>query len=105
MTVAILVGEIDHSNGGRIGNEVEGALESAGDGLVVDLSGVTFIDSAAISALFRLARDARERGRRMALVVPPLSVVERVLRIVGLDQVMFFADGLEPAVAEVLRAN
>ncbi len=105
VTVALLVGEIDHANGGRIGGQVEGALEAAGVGLVVDLSGVTFIDSAAISTLFRLARDARERGRRLALVVPPDSVVERVLGIVGLDQMVVLADGLDSAVDEVLRAD
>jgi len=105
VTVAVLEGEIDHANGGRIGKEVEGVLEAADAGLVVDLSCVTFIDSAAISELFRLARDARERGRQLALVVPPHSVVERVLGIVGLDQMVVFADGLDPAVDEVLRAD
>jgi anti-sigma B factor antagonist len=105
VTVAVLEGEIDHANGGRIGKEIERALEAAGPRLVVDLSGVTFIDSAAISELFRLARDARERGRRLALVVPRHSVVERVLGIVGLDQMVVFADGLEPAIDEVLQTD
>jgi anti-sigma B factor antagonist len=105
VTVAVLEGEIDHANGHQIRGELETALQAAEPGLVVDLSGVTFIDSAAISALFGLARDAHERGRALALVVPSDSMVQRVIGIVGLPEVAYVAVGLEPAIDRVLGAT
>jgi anti-sigma B factor antagonist len=102
VTVAVLEGEIDHANGNRIRGELETALQTAEPGLVVDLSDVTFIDSAAISVLFGLARDAHDRGRALSLVVPSDSMVQRVVGIVGLPEVAFVAVGLEPAVDRVL---
>ena len=105
VTVARLEGEIDHSNGNQVARELEGTLEAADGGLVVDLSLVAFIDSSAISALFRLARLAGEQERALGLVVPAGSVVERVLRVVALDDVVPVAHELEAAVETVLRAN
>ena len=52
----------------------------AGD-LLVDLSEVTFLDSAGLHVLFRLARRLAERGATLAVVVPPGSPVRRVVEI------------------------
>ena len=60
-------------------------LAAAGDdALVVDLAGLTFLDSAAVHLLFRLVRRFQERGRRLAFVVPAESAASRVIEIIDL---------------------
>ena len=103
VAVARLEGEIDHSNGEQVERRLEAALAGADGGLVVDMSLVTFADSSAISALFRLARLAGERRCPLGLVIPPESVVERVLGVVALDQVVPTTHDLDAAVDGVLE--
>jgi anti-sigma B factor antagonist len=102
VTVARLEGEIDHANGDQVGRQLERTLEEAETALVVDLALVGFVDSSAISAFFRLARLAGEQERWFGLVVPAGSVVDRVLRVVALDEVAPLFQDLDAAVDEAL---
>ncbi len=61
-------------------------LDAGVDRLVVDLSGVTFIDSTALGVLIGGVRRVRDAGGAMTLVVTSRAV-ERVLSITGLDRV------------------
>ena len=70
----------------------------AGDAcVVVDLSGVTFIDSTGLGVLIGGLKRARENGS-LSLVCPQ-SRVRRVFEITGLTQVFTFFDELDEAVA------
>lgn len=66
-------GEIDMGNAGQLVD----AIEVAGSA-VVDLSGVTFIDSAGLHGLLRAQQAGRERGDGMILRNPS-EAVRRVL--------------------------
>ena len=66
-------GEIDMGNAGQVVD----AIEAAGSA-VVDLSGVTFIDSAGLHGLLRAQEAGRERGDGMILRHPS-EAVRRVL--------------------------
>lgn len=55
--------------------------------LLVDLSALTFIDSAALHEIVRAHRRLRADGGRLALVSPSPSVA-RVLQLSALDQVI-----------------
>ncbi len=82
VVVACLVGELDLATVADAGPQV---LAAAGDdALVVDLAGLTFLDSAAVHLLFRLVRRFQERGRRLAFVVPAESAASRVIEIIDL---------------------
>jgi anti-sigma B factor antagonist len=75
-------GEIDLSNA----EELERAIErAAGDGqeVLLDLSGVTFIDSSGLHAIRRAAASAN--CGPIVLVDAPSKVV-RIIEIVGLDR-------------------
>jgi anti-sigma B factor antagonist len=104
VAIARLEGEIDHANGERVGRQLERTLAESESGLVVDLTSVEFLDSAAISAFFRLARLAGEQERWFGLVVPAGSMVDRVLRVVALDEVVPLSHDLDDALDEALRA-
>jgi anti-sigma B factor antagonist len=62
-----------------------GELEAAGaDVLVVDLSGLEFMDSSGLRALVMADQRARKAGRRLAIVPGP-PAVRRVFEITQLD--------------------
>ena len=53
--------------------------------VVLDLSGVTFLDSSAIGALVGSGRELGESGARLQ-IGPRSDIVERVLEITGLAE-------------------
>ena len=55
--------------------------------LLVDVSGLTFIDSAALHEIVRAHRKLRADGCQLTLVSPRLEVA-RILQLSGLDQVV-----------------
>lgn len=58
-----------------------------GPGLVLDLGGVTFINSTALGYVVSVGKELAEQGRRIALARPQRSV-EKLLRIVGLNSML-----------------
>jgi anti-sigma B factor antagonist len=69
-------------------------------GLIVDLSGVGFIDGAGLGALVGLVRRAREQRARVAVVVPRGSL-RKVLGEAGLDLIVGVSDTVDSALAEI----
>jgi anti-sigma B factor antagonist len=61
-------------------------LESHGPGLVIDLGRVGFVSSAGLGFFVRIGKTLEEQGRVLVLARVVRSV-ERVLRLIGLDEV------------------
>ena len=84
-------GELDLDSVHRI----EGALEELrGDGcpeVVLDLRGLTFMDSTGLRLVIRWDSAAREDGFRFAIVPGP-EVVQRVFRLTGMDDHLTVVD-------------
>ena len=66
--------------------------------VVVDLNGVTFLDSLGIAELHRLHRDFARQGRDLAVAARPDTVAGKVLRITRLDAVWNLAERDTPRV-------
>jgi anti-anti-sigma factor len=75
--------------------ELNAAL-TADDGLlattVVDLRGLTFIDSSGVSGVLAAARRARDAGGRL-VCVPGSPTVKRVFELTGVDTVVEWVEG------------
>jgi anti-sigma B factor antagonist len=84
--VVVLSGEVDIYTAPQFKACLLDLLDAGVDKLVVDLSGVTFIDSTALGVLIGGVRRVHSAGGAMALVVTSRPV-ERVLSITGLDRV------------------
>ncbi len=95
LVIVALKGEIDleYSAAAR-----EILLEAAGkgSGVVVDLSGVTMIDSSGVASLLEAFQSARNHGKGFILASVDESVL-RVLRLARLDTVFEIADDVEAA--------
>jgi len=86
-----LTGEMDLSNAGEVERELLHAESTDARSIVLDLSGLQFMDSAGIRLL--IAADARSRADscRLTLTRPPATVA-RVLCIAGVDGLLPFSD-------------
>jgi anti-sigma B factor antagonist len=81
----LLRGELDLSTVSKAEEELRRA-ESAEPGvLVLDLSGLTFLDSTGLRLIVTADHRAREQGRRVAVVKGP-DTVQRVFSITRLDE-------------------
>lgn len=98
VAVVVLRGEIDLTNARELAERLE---EYPATGmLVLDLNGVSFVDSAALHCLFRIAR---ERGgpSGLTLAVDPAAPICATFRIVQLER----AAPIVPTVTDALTRN
>lgn len=96
-TVLTASGEIDLASAPDLERHIE---ESDGAGhLVIDLLGITFVDSTGLRVLIMADRRAKERGGRLTLVAAP-GPVTRLLDLTGVDQHLRVRDSLDGALAE-----
>ena len=98
--VVSLVGELDLYNANVVRDRLAAAAGDGSERLVVDLSGVTFIDSTGLGVLV----EARSRlaNRSGFLVVAPGMEARRALEISGLDRHFGVHETLDAALAAEL---
>jgi anti-sigma B factor antagonist len=96
-----LAGEIDLANAPAIGREV--AARTAGSGaVVVDLTAVSFLDSAGVRLLDSLVGALAERGAPVRLVVAQAGAVRRTLQLCAFPEDLLETD-LDRAAAMLAR--
>lgn len=87
-------GEIDASTAPALRAAVEAGAATGLPLLVIDLSGVTFLESAGLAVLIGAHRDMPP-GQRVALAaVPPR--MRRMLQVAAVDQIMLVHNGGDP---------
>jgi anti-anti-sigma factor len=101
VVVAAIAGEMDISNATDFEAEIGLAVGNDADGLVLDLAGLTFMDSSGVHMLFRLADRLRTAGRRMAVIAPPGSAPRRLLELSGPGPQSWIHDVEDAAIAAV----
>ena len=88
VVIASLGGEIDLSNARAIGSVVSEAVPNDAAGLVLDLTGVTYLDSSGVHLVFDLAQRLGDRQQRLVLAVQEGSKIRRVLDLVNVEAVV-----------------
>ena len=101
ISLAQVRGEIDTSNVREIADVLEAEGPRAGAGLVVDLSSVTYLNSATVKLLFELAEALRERQQQLRLVMNETAPMRGLLLMLGFDHVVPVHARLEDALAEM----
>ena len=69
-----------------------GPLEEPGSSVVVDLSGLSFMDSTGLNQLIAAHERSRRVGFRLA-IVPGDAHIRRTFELTGLDQILPMVDG------------
>jgi anti-anti-sigma factor len=104
IVVAAVSGEIDMASAKAVGGQLSDAVPNQALGLVVDLSGTSYLDSSGISLIFELAERLRRRQQQLMLVVPPHSPIRRVLNIVAAGGVVPMVETVEDATLQIRAA-
>ncbi|HVH63057.1 MAG TPA: STAS domain-containing protein, partial [Candidatus Dormibacteraeota bacterium] len=88
--VARLRGEIDTSNVSEIGEALDAAamLDDHSQGIVIDLSGVSYLNSATVKLLFDLAEQLHQRHRQMRLVMAETAPMRKLILLLKFDLVV-----------------
>lgn len=80
--IVALHGELDIASADGLADAL---VEAAGSAVVVDLSGLTFMDSSGIAALVFARSRILAKGLGEFVVTRPREIVRKTLEIVGLD--------------------
>jgi anti-anti-sigma factor len=97
ITIGQLAGEIDLSNVEDVQLQLLDGVPNDALGLVLDVSRVTYLDSAALRLLFDLSERLRWRGQWLRLVAPAESPLRRLLAITKLDTLVPVVETVEAA--------
>ena len=80
-------GTLDLHTARQLADTLQSLLLADGHSVLLDLSGVTFLDSSGLTCLIAAYRTARTTGARLALVAPS-QPVRHMLALTGVDQVL-----------------
>ena len=97
-----LRGEIHVSTAPEFAQRLTTAIESGRTRIVLDMSGVEFIDSTGLSVLLNGLRLVRQLHGRMALVTSNPTVL-RLFHITSLNETFDIFDDRDKAIAHVLQ--
>jgi len=86
VVVARVSGELDIAGAPGMGDRIHEAVPTSARGLVVDFTGLDFIDSSGIAMLFGIARKLGSRRQELRVVARSGGAVSRVLQLVEFDQ-------------------
>lgn len=86
-----LSGELDLATAGGVDAELERAEAGDATSIVLDLSGLTFMDSTGVRLLIQAHTRSRANDGRLALRRGP-AAVQRVMELSGVDVLLPFVD-------------
>lgn len=97
-TLVSLSGEIDVGSVGRLRPALRDLVVDGSANLLLDLSGVAFMDSAGLGVLVGIQKQVRIFRGSLTVVAPSRSV-RRIFELTSLDKVFRSCDTLEEALA------
>jgi anti-anti-sigma factor len=101
VVVATFAGELDGAETESVRVRLLAALPSEANGLVCDLSSLSYIDSAGVHLLHRLARALHAEGQQIALVLPTRPTPREVLEITGMTEAIPHCETVDEAAERV----
>lgn len=97
IVVARAVGEIDMVNAAKLHAATVRGTRNEAAGLILDLTGTDYLDSAGIRLIYNLRESLSTRGQGLWLVIPADSMIHDTLRLAGVGQHFQVTDTLDQA--------
>ena len=94
----VLRGELDLSTVDKVEKALATLHEGDDEVLVLDLSGLTFLDSTGLRLMVTADQRAQKEGRRLVIVKGP-DTVQRVFSITKLDETLEMVDDVSQVAA------
>ena len=98
--VVALTGELDFLSASDLGARLSDLRGQTGNAVVIDVSGLTFIDSTGLATLLHGSKRTQNGEARVAIVSPE-GDVRRVLELTAVDKLIRVCASLEQAVKAV----
>ena len=95
-TVVAARGEVDVATAPALRDGIDKAVDDGGGAVVVDLTGVTFIDSTGLGVLIGGRKRCIDAGRELRVVVTEPRIL-KVFEITGLTELFAIHGSLTPA--------
>ena len=92
-------GELDLASSSTLEDELARVGDSDSAVVIIDLSGLEFMDSTGLSVVVRAHQRAQEKGRRFGLV-KGRPQVQRLLSLTGVAQRMPLADSVQELLSD-----
>jgi anti-anti-sigma factor len=97
-----IAGELDLATVPRVRAALASPEVLGADAVVVDLSGVTFMDSSGLGAFITFERDLRARGGRLAIACPE-GPARLIFEVTGVDEYLRLYGSREAAEAALAK--
>ena len=98
--VARLQGEVDASNADPLQRAIVAAIPTTSTRLILDLSGLQYMDSSGIRMLFLLRDHLTQRGQHLRAVVPETTPIKGILDCLGVGTLIPLDAVLSDALAQ-----
>ncbi len=86
--VAVLTGDIDHHSARKLRSELDSfVITMQPDILIIDLTGISFMDSSGIGLIIGRYKLLKELGGKLE-VKSPQPYIRRVLRLSGIERIV-----------------
>lgn len=99
--IARIAGDIDAANTEALEHRIVQNVSNEAFGVVLDMAGVDYLDSAGIRLLFQLQARLDIRQVRVVIVVPEGALINRTLEAVGAPSAIHVSRTIEDALAAV----
>ncbi len=100
VAVVTVSGELDFALCAKVTPELNAALRSSSRAIVVDLEGISLMDSSGVALLINAFRRLDPTGRELAIACPA-GPRRRALEVTGLDRHLPLHESREAALAAV----
>ncbi len=101
VVVARVEGEVDMSNASELGAAITGRVPREARGLVLDLEGVGYVDSAGIHVFFELRERLTRRGQEIRVALAADSPVAAALEYAGVQRALGAATTVRGAIEDL----
>ncbi len=98
-TVVALAGEVDATNSDELNDVLDAEVRKRPPLLLIDMSGLSFMDSTGLRMLLRASRVLDQQGGVLGLVSPQAAVT-RVLQLTKADQLIPIYESVDAALAD-----
>ena len=103
--VACIVGEIDTSNVSDVERMLQAGVSARAMGLVVDLTGVSYLNSATIKMLFGLSEHLRVHNQQLRIAIADAAPMRAILSLVKFERIVPLHPTVDDAQAGIVLSR
>jgi anti-anti-sigma factor len=101
VVMAVVEGEIDLSNASALLGDISSGVPNSARGLLLDLTGLEFLDSSGVHMLYELADRLTTRQQRFAVVLEADAPPRRAIELSGVEPASWLFADQSSALAEL----